>query len=182
MEIWKDMYGFENLYEISTYGRVRSKDRIVIDVNGRKMHYKSKMMKLQYKKIKGSTYFRVQVNLWKNNKCFSKTVSRLVALTFIPNPDNLPQVNHKDEDPTNNNISNLEWCDAKYNVNYGTRNERANKAKYKKVKIYDENFNYIKTCESIKQAASEVNGDDSSVTKVCKFKNSNHKGYIFRYV
>lgn len=182
MEIWKDMHGFEDLYEISSYGKVRSKDRIITDKNGVKKHYKSRLLKLQYKNIRGSTCPRIQVNLYKDNKAFSKTVGRLVALTFIPNPNGLPQVNHIDEDPTNDKVDNLEWCNARYNVNYGTRNERANKAKYKRVKMYDKNFNYVKTYESIKQAADDIGGDDSCITKVCKYKNSNHKGYIFRYI
>lgn len=64
------------------------------------------------------------VNLWKDNKQHTCKLSRLVATVFIPNPDGLPEVNHKDEDKTNNCVDNLEWCDRKHNINYGTRTEK----------------------------------------------------------
>jgi hypothetical protein len=67
----------------------------------------------------------LQVSLTKNKIAKKHKVHRLVAIAFIDNPDNLPQVNHKDENKTNNSVENLEWCDAKYNINYGTRTERA---------------------------------------------------------
>lgn len=174
------MYGFEELYKISTYGRVKRKDRIAININGEKTHYKEKMLSLQYKTT-FSSYTQVQVNLWKDRKSYSKIVARLVAETFIPNPMNLPQVNHIDENPLNNHVSNLEWCTARYNNNYGGRISRANKTKSKSINMYDLNFNFIRNYESIKNAAEDIAGDDSSIVKVCKGKNSSHKGYIFKY-
>ena len=71
------------------------------------------------------------IQLYKDGRYHHYGVHRLVALAFIPNPDNLPQVNHKDEDKTNNNVDNLEWCTAKYNSNYGTKNQRVNETKRK---------------------------------------------------
>ena len=70
-------------------------------------------------------YGYAYVVLCKNNKTHLATIHRLVAEAFIPNYNNLPQINHKDENKLNNNINNLEWCTCKYNINYGTRTKRA---------------------------------------------------------
>ena len=107
-EIWKDIDGYEGLYQVSNLGRVKSLH-----------HNKEKILKGSYNS-KGY-YF---VKLCKNGISKSIFVHRLVAQEFIPNPDNLPIVNHKDENPRNNNVDNLEWCTQKYNANYGTVRER----------------------------------------------------------
>ena len=114
MEEWKSIPGYEGLYEVSSYGRVKSLERYKSN-NGGIQLIKEKILKPHNTK-KG--YLTVQFS----NKIFK--VHRLVAEAFIPNPDNLPMVNHKDEDKTNNNVDNLEWCTAKYNSNYGTAIER----------------------------------------------------------
>ena len=108
MEIWKDIKGYEGLYIISNTGKVKELKR-------------NKLLKPVLQK--GYLY----IHLCKNSKDKSYLLHRLVAQHFIDNPDNLPEVNHKDEDKVNNNASNLEWCDAKYNSNYGTRNKRKGK-------------------------------------------------------
>ena len=113
MEEWKSIPGYEGLYEVSSYGRVRSLDRYV--------KVKSKSYRLQKGKVLSlgiNSYGYLQVFLCCNGKYKIITVHRLVALTFLPNPDNLPCVNHLDEDKTNNRVDNLEWCDHKYNSNY----------------------------------------------------------------
>ena len=106
VEIWKDIEGYEGLYEVSSYGRVRNL------VSG-------KFIKASKK---NDGYCRVCLTKNGCRKCIN--IHRLVAQSFLPNPDNLPQVNHKDEDKTNNNVTNLEWCTAKYNINYGTSQQR----------------------------------------------------------
>lgn len=109
-EIWRPVVGYEGLYEVSSYGRVRSLDRY-----DSKNHFrKGELMNFFY----GCGYLKVVFS--KNGIVKKYLVHRLVAQAFLPNPDNLPQVNHIDEDKLNNRVENLEWCTAKYNINYGT--------------------------------------------------------------
>ena len=118
-EIWRPVNGFEGYYEVSNLGRVRSIDRVVVDKNGRKQFKKGTILKYRADR-QGYNVIALSVNRHYTNKC----VHTLVAETFIPNPDNLPQVNHKDEVKSNNCVDNLEWCTAKYNANYGNRNKK----------------------------------------------------------
>ena len=110
MEIFKDIKGYEN-YQVSNLGNVKSL--------GNDKTRKEKILKPN--KLKNNY---LQVVLCKEGKRKYHLIHRLVAEAFIPNHNNLPQLNHLDEDKTNNTISNLEWCTAKYNNNYGTRNKR----------------------------------------------------------
>ena len=107
MEEWKNVIGYEGLYEVSDKGNVRNVRR-------------NTLLRLQ----KTNNEY-IQVYLYKNGIRTGLKVHRLVAQAFLPNPDNFPQVNHKDEDKTNNSVDNLEFCDAKYNSNYGHRTENA---------------------------------------------------------
>ena len=109
-EIWKDIPGYEGLYMISNLSHVYS--------------FKLNRLLIQYKDENGYK----DVWLTKDGKGKHYSVHRLVAMTFIPNPDNLPQVNHKDENPSNNCVLNLEWCTAKYNCNYGNHNKNVSKS------------------------------------------------------
>ena len=128
-EIWKDIPNFEGIYQVSNLGNVKVLDRIVNSAikNNSKVKRVGKMLK-QYNK---RNYYQVTLTI--NNKRTYCNVHRLVALAFIPIPDNLPQVNHKDENTFNNCVDNLEWCTAKYNCNYGSRNSKIpNKTSFKK--------------------------------------------------
>lgn len=126
----KDIKGYEGLYAITSCGRVWS--------------YTSK----KFISITKNTFGYPQVLLWKNNKCKSFRVHRLVATTYIPNPENLPQVNHKDEVKTHNWINNLEWCSAKYNTNYGTAIARRTEKRSIKIKCLEtgEEFESLMDC------------------------------------
>ena len=107
MEEWRAVPGYEGLYEVSNKGNVRNVRRNTL------------------LRLSKDCYGYIQVSLYKNGRRTGLRVHRLVTEAFLPNPDNLPEVNHKDEDKTNNRVENLEWCDHKYNMNYGTRNIRA---------------------------------------------------------
>ena len=116
MEIWKSIPGYEGSYMVSNYGRVRSLDRL--DSRGHKV--KGRILKQNSTK-----YGYKQVNLSKNGAKKMLSIHRLVATAFVPNPNEYLEVNHIDENKSNNKFENLEWCDRTYNMNYGTRNERA---------------------------------------------------------
>lgn len=111
-EIWKDIEGYEGLYQISNYGRIKSLEKYIKSgiKNSKKVKRKEKILKIQENRY-GYNY----VNLSKNSEHKYKTIHRLVAQAFIPNPQNKPQVNHIDGDKTNNCISNLEWCTSSEN-------------------------------------------------------------------
>ena len=119
-EIWKDIIGFEGIYEISNLGRIR---RIK---TGRILS------------TRRSDGWYITVTLYKDKKRYGKSLHRLVAETFIPNPDNLLEVNHINEDKTDNRVDNLEFCDHKYNVNYGTIKDRIRDTKLKNGHINEE--------------------------------------------
>ena len=117
-EIWKDIKGYEGLYQVSNFGRVKSLTKYHKTKKG--YFSKERILKL-IRNERGYLLVGLCKN-WKKQKVF---VHRLVAETFIPNPNNLPQVNHINEfEKDNNSIDNLEWCTCKYNCNYGTRNKR----------------------------------------------------------
>ena len=119
-EIWKDIQGYEGMYQVSSHGRVRSLDRVVVRPNGNGDYFaKGKIICTVLTK-----WGYNEVHLHKNNKTKIYKVHRLVAQAFIKNPNNLPCVNHIDENKTNNNVNNLEWCTYKYNNNYGTKKNR----------------------------------------------------------
>lgn len=163
-EIWKDKKDYEGLYQTSNLGRVKSfkfgKERILkpgTDKNG-----------------------YLLVNLCKNGKVKTFKVHRLVAEAFLPNPDNLPEVNHKDENKQNNVVSNLEWCDRKYNINYGTGVRRSYLQRCKPVLQYDLEGNFVREWKSIRECGR--NGyDQGNVTSCCRGKQKTHKGFIWKY-
>ena len=102
IEIWKPVLGFETVYSVSNYGRVKNNRTGVI----------------LKPVLQSKGYYQVFLSV--NNKCVHRFIHRLVAEAFLSNPNNYPQVNHKDENKANNCVWNLEWCSAKYNTNYGT--------------------------------------------------------------
>lgn len=110
LEEWKDIPDYEGKYQVSNMGRVKS-----LNYARRKQ---VKVLRPGIEKTRGY----LSVTLLKDGKQKTKPVHRLVAIAFIPNPNDLPQVNHKDENKLNNCVDNLEWCNAKYNCNYGHRN------------------------------------------------------------
>lgn len=121
-EIWKDIKGYEGLYQVSNLGNIKSLEKECNASNqfGCKFKVKKKE-KILKQHINKFGYKRV--TLYKDLKSKNYQVHRLVAEAFITNIDNLSQINHKDENKTNNNVDNLEWCSCSYNINYGKRNK-----------------------------------------------------------
>jgi len=120
-EIWKDVVRFEEYYEVSNIGNVRSKDRNVISKDGRSLFFKGKNLKLS---INSKGYYTICIKLRNLNLNKTKTVHRLVAEAFIENPNNFPVINHKDLNQLNNNIDNLEWCTQSHNIIHAVNNGR----------------------------------------------------------
>lgn len=182
-EIWKAVKGYEGWYEVSNLGRVRSVERIVYYSNNKIYLCKSRIRKPN--KVRGGY---LTCDLWKNSKHKTFAVHRLVAQAFLPNPDNLPQVNHRDEDKTNNHVSNLEWCDGKYNVNYGTAIQRSAEKRLNSPKLSKpvlqldlETNQIIAEYPSARGAERQLKISNSSISKCCMGKYKTAYGYKWRY-
>ena len=183
MAEWRDVVGYEGLYQVSNLGRVRSLGRIIY-WRGTSLFREGRIMTPRINK-----YGYFQLTLTKDKKHKTHTVHRLVAEAFIPNPDNLPQVNHKDENKLNNCIDNLEWCDSPNNCNYGTRNKRISasqindKNKSKPILQYTLSNFLLKEYKSIHEANRDTGIDRKDISYVCNNK-CGHKtagGYIWKY-
>lgn len=176
-EEWKDVVGYEGLYQVSSQGNIRSCERYVNTSGGGKR----KISSLILKKFKCPGGY-LEVNLWKNNKQKTTMIHRLVAETFIPNPLNFPEVNHKDESKENNCLDNLEWCTSKYNANYGTRNKRMIKDyRLKPVVMCSKNGQELKSFKSLGDVVRETGFDISAIIRACKGKQKTSYGYVWKY-
>ena len=164
-EEWTHINGYDNLYIISNMGRVKSFKR-------------GDWKTLKPRKDTGGY---LQVCLSKNGKLTTYRIHRLVALHFIPNPENKPEVNHIDENKENNAIWNLEWMTHKENINHGTRNARTSK----KVSCYDiETGDFIKEFDSLTQACHEFKKPSNhgcNIISCCKGKQKTAYGYRWSY-
>lgn len=171
MENFRDIEGYEGLYQVSNYGRVKSLG------NGGSNNSKERILK-PAKNTSGYLF----VNLCKEGKAKKYLVHRLVAEAFIPNPNNLTEINHIDEQKTNNQISNLERCDRCYNINYGNRTDRAKDkqkiAHCKKILCITTNTIY----NSIKEASQILNISSSNICYCCNGKRKTCGGLKWKYV
>ena len=160
-EIWKSVKEYEGLYWVSNYGRVKSKRKILKPTLG------------EY----------LKVGLSKNGVQKTLTIHRLVAQAFVENKNNYNFVNHKDENKLNNFYSNLEWCDNKYNLNYGIRNEKVskNQSKYKIIQK-DKNGNLLKVWGNIWDLRKYTTYNHHNIRKCCQGKYKYAYGYIWEYV
>jgi len=181
-EVWKDVKGYENLYQVSNFGRVRSLDRVVRNKNNGVKIIRGRIMSQH---LVGHGYYHIVLS--KDGKIKGHLVHRLVAQTFIPNPQKLPQVNHKDENKLNNNIDNLEWCDSTYNNNYGTVKVRHSLSQLnhisssKPVKML-KNDKTIQIFPSISEATRVTGCKRQGVYACCKGIQKHHKGYQWQYI
>lgn len=182
-EIWRDIKGYESYYQVSNFGRIKSLERY--DALGH--HLKEFIMKPTY----SSRYLRVSLS--KNSFQKLLSVHRLVAEAFIPNPNNLPCVNHKDENRCNNfvyidengnyvpELSNLEWCTQKHNANWGKRNSKISKSKYKTILQFDLQGNFIKEWPSAMQLHKELNYSVASISQCCRGKQKTAYSFIWKF-
>lgn len=165
---WKLIEGFEGYYI--------NKEGIVISTK----HKKYRILSQHTDK---SGYIKIDL-MGKNGKKKSLLLHRLVAKNFIPNPDELPEINHKDENKSNN-IDNLEWCTHKYNSNYGTRVSRIIPKTIAKTRVKicqcDENMNIIKIWDGINLASRKLNIIQQNITRACQNKRRHAGGYRWRY-
>lgn len=176
IEEWKDVLGFEGFYQVSSEGNVRSVDRKYVTSNGKERFYKGKLLTPS---DAGKGYKNVMLSA--KGRRATPRVCRIVAEAFVPNPKNLPQVNHKDENKSNDRADNLEWCTAKYNTNYGTGLKRRSQKISKKVLQFDLDGNLIAEWESISAAGKTLGIDGSHITRCCKGKLFKSGGYRWKY-
>ena len=155
---WRDIEGYEGLYKVSEYGDVMAIK------NGKKKIISQSKNNVGY----------IKVNLYKNGNHKTALVHRLVATAFCEGADYFTEVNHIDEDKTNNHYSNLEWCTREYNVNYGTRNEK----QAKKVRCVELNTIF----SSVNEAANYISRDQASVSDCLRGKTKTSGGYHWEYV
>ena len=168
-EIWKDVKGYEGKYKVSNKGRIKSLN-----------YQNSKKEKLLHLRIGKKRQGYLDVMLSSKNVQKRHKIHRLVAEAFIPNPNNYPEINHIDEDVSNNNVNNLEWCTKLYNLNYG--NHRENIAKKKRTPILkcDLNGNVLEEYESIRVAARSTGNAASNILSAILGKQKTCGGYIWK--
>ena len=181
-EIWKDIEECEG-YQVSNLGRIRSVDRVLYAGNRwggvTARRYKGKLITtFAYPNGYMAFVYRKHHKTIKNF-----LIHRLVAQAFIPNPDNLPQINHKNEKRDDNHVDNLEWCTDAYNKIYNNRAKRAAIANGKPIEQLSMDGHIIREFPSIREAARFVNGDMKSIRMCCKKDTMTHyyKGYRWKF-
>lgn len=173
-EEWRDIKGFEGLYQVSNMGRVKCLPHIV-----RAGKNKQRMLTEKILTPWKTKFGYLHINLGRNKKF---AIHRLVATAFIENEKKLPDVNHKDENKANNKAENLEWCNHSYNALYGTCQERLLKHKNKAVAMIDKDtLSVIKVFESMKIAMRETGVNKSTISQICRGLKRTGGGYIWKY-
>ena len=163
VEIWKDCKGYDGKYQISNKGRIWSvSSNRVLSLNERSGYLGTILIKPNGKR--------------QNEHCH-----RLVALAFLDNPNNLPQVNHIDENKHNNNVENLEWCSSYYNMTYGEAFKIAAEKRKKVLNQYDKKGNFIKQWESLKEASETLGISKGNISECCNGKRNFAGGYAWSY-
>lgn len=170
-EIWKDIAGYEGLYKVSNLGRVKS------------LNYLRKGIEKERIPNKNNSGYLI-VGLHKDGKIKTFLIHRLVAEAFIENVNDLPQVNHIDENKLNNSVENLEWCSAKYNSNYGEHNynlRNTMSSKVPNILQYTLDGKFLNEYVSGRDAERKTGISHGGILKCCQGKYRTWKGYIWKY-
>lgn len=172
LEEWRDIEGYEGLYKISSHGRVMS------------LHYrKSKAETNKIMKIcNDSNGYKTILLCRGRNDHKHHRINRLVASAFIPNPNNYPVVNHIDENPANNHVSNLEWCTISYNTSYGLSPFKRTLSRGRRVAQLDLYGNIINTYPSGRFAAKQLGLANTNLFSVLNGKQKTFGGYKWKYI
>lgn len=175
-EEWRPIEGFEGIYEVSNMGRVRSLDRVIMIGGTQPYGYHGSVISQRYT----GRIFTVTLNQGRKSKGFS--VHRLVAKAFVDGYFDGAEVNHKDEDPTNNRADNLEWCNNNYNKKYGTAKQRMIESRSHPVLQCDMQGNLLHEYPTIKDAAAAVGMKyDKTLRLCCQGLRGQAYGYIWKY-
>lgn len=181
-EIWKDVVGYEGLYQVSNLGRVRSMERMCVSKLGSNRTVPPHNLKPS--SGRGYLYY----NLNKDGICKRVLAHRIVASAFIPNPFGYKTVNHKDEHKTNNEASNLEWCSHKYNNDYGQRKKKVSETCFKNrkncriIQHIDTDGNVIKEYNGIKYAALDLGVKKDLIINILRGATKSRREHLlFKY-
>jgi hypothetical protein len=183
-EIWKDVVGYEGLYQVSNYGRLKSLTRRCRLPN-------KKPISVPYERIlvTSITNGYCKKMICKDGKMFNTNIHRLEALAFIPNPENKPCIDHIDGNRKNNCLYNLRWCTVKENMNNKITVQRISEGKLgslhpqsKRVAQLDMNGNVVKIWGSIREAEREGGFHGSSISACCLGKEKSHYGYMWKHL
>ena len=176
-EEWRDVVGYEGLYQVSDQGRVKSLERTFIDKIGRERYFKERILKPGVR-VNGYLF----VILYAGGKRKHFFVHRLVCQAFHENPDNKPQVNHINEIKTDNRASNLEWATAMENSNFGTRNERLGKAQSKSIGQYTLDGELVEIWPSTNEVQRQAGFGQGNISAVARGERNKAYGFIWKYV